>query len=227
MMVGIVIIAALAAPACFYMIFSSTTEWCCLQEGEIFEYKIKKEGMKNGTLNIFIKDGKSQEIKSKITIDDIRTSAYPVELRKCGAYYVKLFNYDSINAEKEKGYRSELTVHDYGNNEKKLIVLSETKEEYQSYYSPSFRTDETEKYLALIKGWYGEPEEHAVVIKDLETLEDVHIITLSELMQEYEIGLGTLDLSFWYKQDFKFTILDGGETFFHLDVTNGDMKVYY
>ena len=121
MMVGIVIIAALAAPACFYMIFSSTTEWCCLQEGEIFEYKIKKEGMKNGTLNIFIKDGKSQEIKSKITIDDIRTSAYPVELRKCGAYYVKLFNYDSINAEKEKGYRSELTVHDYGNNEKKLI----------------------------------------------------------------------------------------------------------
>ncbi|MCK5471924.1 hypothetical protein KAI54_01925 [Candidatus Gracilibacteria bacterium] len=225
--VSIAAIIALAVSVFFYMIFSSATEWRCLQEGEIFEYKVEEKGIRNGALNIFIKDNKSQEIKSKITIDDISTSAYPVELRKCGIYVIREFDYDPNKIKQDIGYREEFWKYDYTGKGKPILLLSEKPNEFIGYYSSFFRTSDDEKYVALIKGWYGEPEEHAVVIKDLDTMEDIHTITFSELMEKYGIEQGTLTLSSWYEQWCKFTIINGGDTFFHLDVTNGDMKVYY
>ncbi|MFH0891746.1 MAG: hypothetical protein V1867_03115 [Candidatus Falkowbacteria bacterium] len=97
---------------------ATTTEWRCLGDDETAEYTIEKTGIKNGNINISIKDNNTK-IERVIVVNDVRTNYRPIELHKCGIYYVRLFNYDSISANKVDGYKSELYKSDYNGHKKK------------------------------------------------------------------------------------------------------------
>ena len=119
---------------------------------------------------------------------------HAVETHKCGVYVIRKFS-----------GTSELWHYDYNGNGKKAFLFSDYKNISVSFGS-NFRIDDTETYLTLVRSWYGD-ENHALVIKDLKTMKDVYVITLKELMEKYGVEPGTIQLSSWYENIFKFEII--------------------
>ncbi len=182
---------------------ATSTEWRCLEENEIAEYAIKKGthkwlGIPEYPLTIFVKKKGTNEKIFSFQIDDIRKTSRSVEVCKCGVYVVKLFNYDFQKAKKKLGYRSELWKYDYGSNGEMIILMSEKPDEFISYYNSSFRVDPLERYVVLERG-YLYKDDYALVIKDLETKEDVFTLLHSELPKKDLKLQGLFDFREWTK----------------------------
>lgn len=205
-------------------------EWKCLEDGFAAEYRFEDKGLLSGKLYVDIKERVDNIYKkaSDLFIDtDVRTSAYPVETRKCGIYYNKLLNHNSDELKQPAGFKSELFVSDYNGRKKKILVFSEyINNEYCSYYSPSFRVSDNEEYVALVTGWYGEPDDHAVVIKSLETGEDKYVITLRELMDDYGVSPGSIELVSSGDNIAIFELLGPGNPFIKLHINTGEIEIF-
>jgi len=170
--------------------------WRCLKDDEDVEYNIKEGGKLDGELYIIIKV--NNETKNEIKIKDIRDLDHLVEIHKCGIYIVKLFNYNKQSLTQGLGYRDELWKYDYNGNSQRLILLSEKDNsgDYIAYYSQAFRVSPSEQYVSLIKGYLGR-DDYAVVIKDLESKEDVFEVSLNDISKKDPELIGALDLKYW------------------------------
>lgn len=150
-------------------------------------------------------------------ISNVPKSGDPPEIRKCGIYVRKFF--------KDSPRRYEAWKYDYSGRGERMMVLDAFDRYGASMgassnadYQPLFKIDETETYVALVRSWYGEPEKHALVIKNLKTLDDVYVMTARELRERYGIDLGTIQL-FDAGGDFVlFEVLNDERPWFRLNI---------
>lgn len=182
--------------------YSSGSEWRCLEEGEEAGFYDKLDDFKLSgipeeyPLKVIVRDKETKEDVNNIVIDNIFENYRPVELHDCGVYVVKLFNYDPKKTKQNIGYKDEFWKYDYSGKGKSLILLSEKPDEYVSYYGPVFRVDPLERYVVLEKG-HSDKEYYALVIKDLETKEDVFILDYREMLKNYPELLGGFGMKEW------------------------------
>ncbi|MFH0776436.1 MAG: hypothetical protein V1936_02385 [Patescibacteria group bacterium] len=180
-----------------------TPEWRCLGDNEeagfydrLAQFKIAEGIPEKYPLEIFIRDKTTKAELSKFRVEDIKESYHPVEVRICGVYVLRQFNYDSKKSEKNIGYRNEFWRYDYLGVGEKLVLLSEKPDEYVSYYNSDFRVDPLERYVVLEKGYLGE-KDYALIIKDMGTKEDVYTLSYQKLFQEHPEITGGFNMRDW------------------------------
>ncbi|MCK4355204.1 hypothetical protein KAW43_02585 [Candidatus Parcubacteria bacterium] len=182
---------------------SQRTHSACLADDEVATYEIREK--KRGAMDdeavviMSINDKKTGAKEFDFQIDNVRINYRPIEVHKCGVYIVKRFNYDYKKIEQDPGsdYKEELWKYDYNGNGETLILLAEKPKEFIAYYSTDFRVDPTENYIVLIRSYLGQPD-YALVIKDLETKEDVFVLALDEILEQYpNVEPGSFGLGIW------------------------------
>lgn len=185
-------------------------------------------------------DGVSEEeskrqIKEKnlfnFPIPNVAGGAYPPNILKCGAYIVRKFF--------ERGGKYELWHYNYAGKGKNILTLSVFDEKGNpiggtgNFYTPEIKVDHTETYIALIRSWYGEPENHALVIKDLKTMEDKYVITLNDLTEKFsDVEPATISLDYWGQERFEtgdifgFHFLNSERTGFSINIKTKELKIF-
>jgi len=165
-----------------------TSHGPCLLDDEFAEYPIDEkyaEEIKYPKLPLVIniRDEKTQNIKSSFQIDNTSKAAHALETYKCSIYVIRVFNFDDEKGAPLPNYRTELWRFHYDGSGEKLIDLFK-KEGVPDNYGQDFRIDPTETYLVLERSYLGNPN-YAFVIKDLNTKEDVFVLTLDEILEQY------------------------------------------
>lgn len=153
----------------------------CLSDNEESSYEIKRKGLADDVA-VYVKDKKTNIQKNSFVINDIFDGGITVEKKNCGVYVMRMFNYNPNTTKQPPGYRDELWKYDYKNRGKKIVLLAE-KTPISGYfrdpYSPDFRIDPTEKYVALVHRY------DTIFIKNLKTLKDDVVLPVSELIADY------------------------------------------
>jgi hypothetical protein len=169
----------------------------CLGENEIAIYENDKSDFVGKIITI-VKNKQNNKIVSSFSIDDVMLRNYhPAEVHKCGIYVLKSFNDDYKLSKALPGFSKELWFYDYEERGKKIIPLAGENElgDPEVYYSYDFRVSPNEKYVFLIKSYLGK-EDYALVIKDLNTLKDLLVLNLKDILEKHpdvmpgSIGLG-------------------------------------
>lgn len=177
----------------------------CLEENEYADYPINEKYAKEikaplNPLVISIRDADTRQEKFKFQIDGINPDHYhPLELHKCGVYATREFNFDPKTRRSTPNHHIELWKYDYSGRKKKVLLFSETDAtgKYKSYFNDDFRIDTQEKYLVLEKSYLGQ-EEYALVIKDLNTKQDLLVLNLKDILAKYpDIIPGSFELGKW------------------------------
>lgn len=178
---------------------------------------------------------------------DARNEGSPrkgIESRKCGLYIQRHFNYDlewlrpSVNEPPYPntppvikiipGFKSEIWKYDYSGNGNPLLIVNEMDEKgvFHSNFTGEFAVDQTETYIALIRSWVGDPE-HALVIKNLKTMEDEYIITLKDLMERFPDVGGAISLGWWGRDEFiSFSLISPERPFFRFYLNSGKFEIF-
>jgi len=102
---------------------SESKHGSCLADNEVVEYdRISQHPLltqpKEISPVIYVRDKTSGEITTSFQLDDVRASGHPMEVHKCGVYFVREFNYNPKVTNQAIGYREELWEYDYGGREK-------------------------------------------------------------------------------------------------------------
>ena len=186
-------------------------------ENESADYVIEKRGLIGGIVKVNVQSKEGNSIIKSFTIDDVFKNYHPVELRRCGIYVIRMFNYNLDKVEQNPGYKDEIWKYDYAGDGEDLVLLSEKPKEFVSYFSPDFRIDPNEKYLVLEKSYLGH-DDYALVIKDLSTKENLLVLNLKDIIAKYpDIISGSFGLGSWTKD---------GE-YFYGDIFQGALSTAY
>lgn len=187
-----------------------STRNICLADDEWADYK----EIQGAPLAIIILEKNTNKEKSRFEIENVpENHVHAVEVHKCGVYAIRKFN----NA-------SELWRYNYSGKGEKVLLFSDYKNISISFGS-NFRIDDAETYVALVQSWVGD-ENHALVIKNLKTMEDAYVVTLKELVEKYGIEPGTISLADWYKQYYRFTVLNDERPFFKINTEDWEMEIF-
>lgn len=207
----------------------------CLSENEVADFKVERLGeypsvdYNKGFVEVIVKDKYNNKEIKKIRVDDINLSYHPAEVHKCGIYVIKRFNYNPKIIEQEVGYREELWKYDYRGSGTLLILLAEKPKEFISYYSPDFRIFPNEKYVVLEKGYLGK-EDYSLVVKDLETKEDILVILANNILEKYPKVIGNFGFYEWSDDGRYFwgDIFDGAYVngYFRIDTQNWKVDIF-
>lgn len=196
----------------------------CLADDELATYLRKGTGssVPSIPLTILIQDKETKEEKYRFEVSDVRPSETGFYMYKCGFYVIRNFN---------DGYRTELWHYNYDGIGEKMLNLRTGND--PDSFSPNFRIDSAETYIALIKGWYGEPDNHALIVKDLRTMEDKYVIILKELIERNsDVEPATISLDVWGGEKygsndfFNFHLLNPERTGFNLNMKTGEIKIF-
>jgi hypothetical protein len=104
---------------------------------------------------------------------------------------------------------------DYAGKQEKILTLADWpqgQKEASVYYAYDFRVDPSEKYIALERSYYPQPD-YAIVIKNLDTKKDAFVLPLSEMQKIDHSAYGSFELGRW------FTL--GGDTYLWGDIIDG------
>jgi len=162
----------------------------CLSENLEVSYKIEEKESPLADVVVYIID---ENIGKKVTsfkIDNIFKNYHPIELYKCGIYVIRFFNYDPRISKQKPEFRAEFWRY-YYNGEGIQLFFSED-------FSYDFRVDPTEIYLVLEQSYLGNPG-YALVIKNLNTKEDVFVLPLAEIVNKYPDLEGSIGFNEWTK----------------------------
>lgn len=189
----------------------------CLTDDESADYAIENRGLIGGIVKVNVQSKEGNYVVKSFTIDDVFKNYHPVELRRCGIYVIRMFNYNPDKVEQNPGYKDEIWKYDYAGNGASLVLLSEKPKEFISYFSPDFRIDPNEKYLVLEKSYLGQ-DDYALVIKDLNTKENLLVLNLKDILAKYpDVIPGSFGLGSWSK--------DG--KYLYGDLFQGDLSTAY
>jgi len=218
---------------------ATTTEWRCLGDDEEAGFYSRWKGFNTDSLpekyplEVIIRDKVSKAEKNKIIIDNIRENYHPVEVRKCGIYILREFNFDKKKFKLLSGYSMALWKYDYNINKEKFIIFREKyiDSDFDSGYSYDFRVSPNEKYIVLEKGyWGGKDENYSIVIKDLNTKEDIFVLQHREILEKYPKMDATFDFREWTSDSRYFwgAITMGAHAFgyFRIDTKNWTYDIY-
>lgn len=144
----------------------------CLSDDEFADYKT--EEIKDGPSRaiVYIKEKNTNKLISEFQIENITRHYHPYEAHKCGIYLVREFNIDYKKGKPLPDFRMEVWRYRYDGSGEKLVEEND------------FRVDDNEKYLVLERSYLGKSD-YALIIKDLETKEDVFVLTLDEILKKY------------------------------------------
>lgn len=171
----------------------------CLQDNKVATFAVTGEtGQSTGTIAIQVTDKRTDKIISGFSEHLVQPGHYhPAELHNCGAYFVRGFNHDPKSLEQKAGFRAELWKYSYKGVGESLFLTSEVTESgFISYLSRDFRVDTNEKYITFHTGYAGQSD-YALIIKDLETRNDVFKLPLTELLEIDEQFAGSFGFQEW------------------------------
>ncbi|MCK4553951.1 hypothetical protein KAU19_03235 [Candidatus Parcubacteria bacterium] len=206
-------------------------EWRCLSDDEEagFYNRFDKfvfaqtEIPKEYPFEVIVRDKKNKVEKNRIIIDNIKENYHPIEIHKCGIYVIRQFNYNNKKRKQNPGYREEFWCYDYSGNGESLILLAEKPKEFISYYSTDFRVSTNEKYVVLEHGYHGK-DDYSLIIKDLNTKEDIFILKLSDIIEKYPDVIGSFGMLYWKEDDKYFwaDIFQGARALGYLKIDSND-----
>ena len=197
----------------------TTTHEFCLKEDEVADYTIEKKGLIGGVVKVKIQNKEDNSVIKSFEIDDVFKNYYPVELRRCGIYVMRMFNYDVNKIKQGSGFKIEIWRYRYNGEGESVLLLSEKEGNGLTIgnYSYDFRISLDEKYLVLENSYLGK-DNYALVIKDLNTKEDLLVFNLKDILAKHpDVILGSFGLGSWTK--------DG--KYLHGDLFQGALSTAY
>lgn len=173
----------------------------CLADNDVASYKINKKEGEVSTADIIVSSKEAKEKKYYFEIElPIPNHYHPIELHKCGVYAAKSFNYDYTARKPLAGYRAEIWKYNYARDGEKIILLdeniSENPEGYKHFFSSDFRVSPNEQYIVLQKGYLVQ-DNHALVVKDLDTKEDIFTLLSKDIAKQYPNIVGGFNMREW------------------------------
>lgn len=199
----------------------------CLSDDEIAKYEIIKRQNEVSLANIFIENKEKKELfKFQIELP-IPDHYHPIEFHKCGVYATRSFNYDYLKKQALANYKIELWRYYYNGEGEPLIFLSGPIS--GSGIGTDFRVDPAENYVFLERSYLGHPD-YALVVKNLETKEDVLSLSLKDITDKHPSLVGSIGLREWTKNGRYFwnDIFVGAYIlgFFRIDTTNWKVEIF-
>lgn len=201
----------------------------CLGDDETASHLIKKKEKEVSMADIIIYDKNTSQEKHGFQIElPIPDHYHPIEIHSCGVYAVKDFNYDFFTRRALPGYRLELWRYQYTGNGESLILLSDIPISGAGF-GTDFRVSSNEKYIVLEWSYFGK-DDYSLIIKDLNTKEDVFSLLAKEIFERYPNIVGNFNMREWSKDSRYFwgDIFDGAYVlaYFRIDAQNWKYDIY-
>ncbi len=154
----------------------------------------------DGTTTITVLDKNSKIEASTFSSDILNTIHYhPIETHSCGVYFARQSNYDYVKHIPLKNYTAAIWKFDYSGRGTELVRLgNDSSSGYVNEYSDDFRVDPAEKYIVLERGYMSDgKDDYALVIKDINTKQDVFTLKASDLQKKYPQLMGEFMMLDW------------------------------
>lgn len=175
----------------------------CLKDNEEATWQYVGSRFIATSTNIIIADKFTGEEKFRFQIGDLSPNhGYPYEFRTCGIYVVKEFNWDTKRSKPLPDFSEELWKYNYRGEGMSILTFAGENEKGQPVvdYSYDFRTDFREDFLALIKGYRGDVDNFATLIKELRTMEDIFSLGYNNIISaNRNLAGGYFGLDKWTK----------------------------
>lgn len=199
----------------------------CLDENKEVSYKMEEKNSVLVDVMVSVNDKLSKRESLFFNIEDVYKNSSSIVAHKCGFYVIRFLNYNSQKSKQDPGFKAELWKYKYNKMGSSLITLSEKKENnlFIGNYSYNFRIDHQEKYLILEKGYLGK-DDYSLVIKDLNTKEDVFVLLAKDIVNQYPNVVGNFGLDAWTDDDRYFwgDIFDGAYSVAYFRIDTRDWK---
>ncbi len=205
---GVIVLLGLVAGGIYCYLLKNKPEESdhspCLADDEFADYPIDEKYAKEIKtpkipLIIFIRDSITDKEKFSFQINDIESRGPRPQLRKCGVYLVRRFNYDPQKTKQDPGYKEEIWRYRYDGTGESIFLLAEKDMSgvFKAEFAGIFQVDPNEKYLVLEKKYLGH-EDYALILKDIDTLEDLFVLKLRDILaKNSEIVSGSFGLGIW------------------------------
>lgn len=152
----------------------------CLREGERAEYEFEDNKQRSESyVTVRVKDESGAILREFRETIMSPTHYHPIELHRCGVYFIRAFNYDPKKPEQSVSFRSELWKYDYSGKGQSVVLVNEKSPQYISYYSYDFRLNPGERLVALRDN--SDLYNQKIIVKDLELRNDAVSLPLSEI----------------------------------------------
>lgn len=209
----------------------------CLKKNQQADFKIERLGKypsveyNMGSAEIIIKDNGNEILKFRIDNIVNPSHYHPLEIHKCNVYVMKGFNFDYTKSKALPGFSVELWKYQYNGSGERIFELAgeDDRGKAEIYYSNDFRIPTDEKYLVLEKGYLGK-DDYALVIKDLNTTQDVFEFSTKSVAQQYPDRVGSFGMLEWTNDSRYFwgDIFDGAYdlAYFRIDVQNWKAEIF-
>lgn len=205
----------------------------CLDENMEVFYKIEEKESPLADIIISVNDKSTKKELFLFNIMNIFKNYHPIELHTCGIYVIKQFNFDNKNFKILPGFSTELWRYNYaGQGEKALFFSKENtniRDGAEVYYSYDFRIDSQEKYIVLEKSYLGK-DDYSLVIKDLNTKDDVFVLSAKSIREQYSNVVGSFGFDKWTNNGRYFwgDIFEGAYVngFFRIDTQNWKAEIF-
>src|SRR3989338_7569558 len=207
----------------------------CLSKNETSSHKKyserKNEYTDSITEEITIFNANLDYKTSSFLIPNVDNSIYSIIFRTCGVYVLRAFNNKIINYGLLPGASYELWHYSYNGTGKKLLTFSESdvRGRPRNYFSFEFSIDDHEKFLVLERGYSG-TEDHAIIFKRLDTLQNILVLSVGEMLEKLPGISGYPSFGRWSKDG---RYLWGGISFaaenyarFRIDTINWTYEVF-
>lgn len=125
---------------------------------------------------------------------------HPVDIQKCHVYFSRSHNYDFEHQTSLSGYSSEIWQYDYSGVGKRVVTMSTNDiggaANTKHFYNNDFRVSPNEHYIALTTASL-DMNGYALVVKDLETMEDMITIFNTALLEKNKRVVGRFHFLWW------------------------------
>ena len=179
-------------------------------------------------INVQMHDG-----SRSFSISEIATMYNPIELRNCGIYVLRGFNFDYSKFSPLPGFNRSLWRYDYLGKGKKILDLAWLNDVGATMYAYDyiFRVSPNEDYLALIAGGVG-AEDYGIIFQLLSSLEgeDSFRVLYKNIVGSNPNIYGSIGFNEWSSDSRYFwgNIFDGADVkaYYRIDIENKTFDVY-
>lgn len=170
----------------------STTTAGCLSSGEYAEIPV----LNSSAVQVYVKNKTTGNIVSSFQIQNVLYQDYHTfEIHPCGIYVIEDFGQDVTNSF-PPGYTVQLWRYDYTGVGKEILTFFVAGPNYTqsvNNYSPDFRIDPNQKYLALEEA-PGDASD-SIVVDDANTLQNFYTLPISEIAKQNPNIIGNVDFA--------------------------------